>query len=205
MFDKIKELYSTYEPFNNFTSQKVGSNKYKVYDKFSNKKDAAKLLDKINTNLLLLLVHLENKYGNNKIYKYNKFDKNRQDYISNAVGRLRKNYRPFNIQENIPTFLNKDTSYTINKGEVFSLCLRYVDKKEKFHDFNTIMFVALHEFSHLFTKSYGHNTEFWTNFKFILYEAVDLNLYTPVNYRLHPAKYCGITINYCPMYDMNLN
>ena len=36
------------------------------------------------------------------------------------------------------------------------------------------MYVALHEVSHIATKSIGHNDEFWNNFKFMITEAKKL-------------------------------
>jgi hypothetical protein len=49
-------------------------------------------------------------------------------------------------------------------------------------DINTLMFVCLHEMSHIATASIGRGTEFWTNFKFILEEAQSIGIYDPQNY-----------------------
>ena len=35
------------------------------------------------------------------------------------------------------------------------------------------MFVIIHELSHIMSKSIGHNSEFYDNFKFLLKEAVE--------------------------------
>ena len=43
------------------------------------------------------------------------------------------------------------------------------------------MFVALHEITHIMTKSIGHTEEFWRNFKFILQEAVELEFIQEMN------------------------
>ena len=64
------------------------------------------------------------------------------------------------------------------------------------------MFVALHELSHIATKSIGHTTEFWNNFKFLLQEAVKIKIYEPVNYKKKPKNYCGMKITDNPYYDM---
>ena len=45
------------------------------------------------------------------------------------------------------------------------------------------MFVAIHEIAHIMTLSVGHTEEFWNNFKFLLENAVELNIYTPVDYK----------------------
>jgi hypothetical protein len=144
------------------------------------------------------------KFNVNNINEHTKMSKQKKLYLLGAIRRVKSNYRPLNVRENVPSVFNKDTSYTINKGDVFSLCLRFVSDKDNFHDFNTIMFVALHELSHLFSETYGHNKEFWTNFKFILQQAIGINVYTPLNYKYNKTPYCGIMITYNPFYDTQL-
>ena len=68
-------------------------------------------------------------------------------------------------------------------------------------DLNTLTYVAIHELSHIASKSVGHNDEFWDNFKFLLIEAEKINIYTPVDYKKKPVKYCGSTIHDNPYYD----
>ena len=96
---------------------------------------------------------------------------------------------------------SSDTSYSENKGQKIVVCLR--DKTKKPHypliDQNTVMFVMLHEMSHLMTETIGHTQEFWTNFKRILHDAVQLGIYTPVNYAHQPTPYCGMTITDTPI------
>jgi len=208
ILNKLSEYFNSVtlsEKFTNkLTKHKIGSNDYKVYDNFTNKKNAAILLDNINLNLLKLLKYLDDKYNINNINYNYKSTKEDKVYILYAILRLKKNYRPFNIQENLPSIFDKDTSYTINKGDIFALCLRFVNNTDEFHDFNTIMFVALHEFAHLFSKTYGHNKEFWTNFRFILKNAVEMGIYKSVNYKYNNKPYCGIQITYSPLYDNKL-
>jgi predicted metal-dependent hydrolase len=64
------------------------------------------------------------------------------------------------------------------------------------------MYVALHEVSHIATKSIGHNDEFWNNFKFMITEAKEINIYNPVNYQKEPARYCGMNISDNPYFDL---
>lgn len=94
-----------------------------------------------------------------------------------------------------------DTSYSENKGSRIVVCLR--DKTKSPHypliDKNTIMFVLLHEMAHLMTDTIGHTAEFWTNFKRILQDAVQLGIYTPVNYAQRPTPYCGMKITDSPI------
>ena len=69
-------------------------------------------------------------------------------------------------------------------------------------DEHTLMFVAIHELSHIATKSIGHKTEFWENFKFLLEQAKAAGIHTPRDYKKEPQKYCGITIRDSPAYDL---
>ena len=86
------------------------------------------------------------------------------------------------------------TSYTVNKGEQVSFCL--VSKKtNKVHDINTLMYVAIHELSHVASTSYGHDELFKKIFKFFLEEAIKINIYKNVDYNEKPIEYCGMDIN----------
>ena len=64
------------------------------------------------------------------------------------------------------------------------------------------MFVGIHEISHVATKSVGHTDEFWKNFKFLLEQAVEIKIYTPVDYKKNPKRYCGMEITDNPYYDL---
>lgn len=92
----------------------------------------------------------------------------------------------------------KNTSYSINKGEKVVLCLRQKDGTNQFADENIILFVALHEISHIMTKSVGHTDEFWSNFKFVLIDAQNAGIYKCIDFESKPQKYCGITITNSP-------
>ena len=50
------------------------------------------------------------------------------------------------------------------------------------------------------TLSIGHNDEFWENFKFLLNNAIEINLYKNINYSDEPKKYCGIVVSDNPLY-----
>jgi len=117
------------------------------------------------------------------------------------VTRLVENFNPTTIKETLPT--SEYTAYSENKGEKIAFCL---NKKKKNNnnliDSNTLTFVAIHELSHIMTESIGHNEEFWNNFKFLLENAVELKLYTPVDYKKTPENYCGMDITDNPYYDL---
>ena len=116
------------------------------------------------------------------------------------VKRLVKNFNPRKISETLPT--SKFTAYSENKGEKLAFCTTTTKKGNKLIDKNTLMFVALHELSHIATKSIGHTTEFWENFKFLIENAKEINIYTPVDYKESPKEYCGMTISDSPYFDL---
>jgi hypothetical protein len=134
---------------------------------------------------MTLINYLENKYkGSPK---------------SISVAFLKSNYRPYKMEEYSPLQNDNNTSFVIDKGQIYKLCLR--DKKSgKLHDINTLMFVNLHELTHLYNATYGHDSDFWKSFKFILDSAVELGIYKPINYNTHPRPYCGIVINHNPLF-----
>jgi hypothetical protein len=82
------------------------------------------------------------------------------------------------------------------------MCLRQRQgPDESLVDENVMMFVALHEFSHVCTKTVGHDADFWNNFGWILKEAEAQNLYKYTDFSAHPVSYCGVYITDSPRYD----
>jgi len=94
------------------------------------------------------------------------------------VQRLVDGFNPQKVVETLPT--SEYTAYSENKGEKLAFCLNR-DKKDNSHliDINTLTFVAIHELSHVMTKSIGHKSEFWENFKFLLEEAKAAGIHQP--------------------------
>ena len=116
------------------------------------------------------------------------------------VQRLVKGFNPKSISETLPT--SELTAYSENKGEKIAFCLNRSKNGTTLIDENTLTFVALHELSHIMTKSVGHKQEFWQNFKFLLGEAVEIKIYNPVDYKKKPQSYCGMTITDNPLLDI---
>lgn len=119
-------------------------------------------------------------------------DKDKGEYIKN----LKESFNPEYITENIPGSLY--VAYSVNKGEELSLCIREKDT-ESFIDNNTIIFVAIHELSHIMTPESGHTPLFWDNMKYLLEQASSQGIYMPQDYSQSPVKYCGMDINSTPM------
>lgn len=114
--------------------------------------------------------------------------------------RLVIGFNPTKISETLPT--SELTAFSENKGEKIAFCLNKKKNGSKLIDINTLTFVALHELSHVATKSVGHGQEFWQNFKWILQNAKEAGIYSPVDYKQQPEDYCGMTINDNPYYDL---
>lgn len=144
---------------------------------------AADLLAETTQNMIKLVEHLGDKYPDR-----------------DNVKRLVKNFNPRKVNEILPT--SKFTAYSENKGEKLAFCTTTTKTGDTMIDRNTLMFVALHELAHIATKSVGHKTEFWHNFKFLLQNGEKINIYKPVNYKEKPKNYCGMTISDSPYYDI---
>jgi hypothetical protein len=114
--------------------------------------------------------------------------------------RLVKNFNPKKVSETLPT--SELTAFSENKGEKIAFCLNKKKNGSKLIDINTLTFVALHELSHLATESIGHKQDFWQNFKWILENANEAGIYSPIDYKKSPEEYCGMTINDNPYYDL---
>jgi hypothetical protein len=156
---------------------------YRVRD-LPDKQRAADLLAKLRQKLGTLMDSLTKSYPNKP-----------------QVQRLVSNFKadPDRFLESTPDA--EHTSYSVNKGESVHFCLRQRDGTEQLVDDNVMMFVAIHEMSHMITKSVGHEPEFWNNFGWLLREAESKGLYKPTDFKSHPVMYCGVSITDSPKYD----
>ena len=173
-----------YETFSNeiiYVKSDVDGKVYLVRN-LPDSKDAANLLATVKLKCVKLVGYLSEKYQNNP-----------------AIDRLILKYNPDNITESGKN--SKYTSYSVNKGEKIVFCIRSRDGNEKLVNINTLIFVALHELSHIMTKSIGHTDEFWDNFKFLLREAISIKVYKYQDFRRKPVKYCGTEITDTPLND----
>ena len=143
----------------------------------------ADLLAKVTAKMKKLVKYMEEKYPSRE-----------------NVKRLVKNFNPKKISETLPT--SKYTAYSENKGEKIAFCTTTTKEGSKLIDENTLTFVAIHELGHVMSESIGHKKEFWQNFKFLLKNAVDIDIYQPIDYKKKPKKYCGMTISDNPYYDL---
>ena len=124
--------------------ESIDGNKYMV-NNIDNKEISANLLSQINKRIFLLKDYL--------FKNINKFLDKKNDILL-----LNKNLN--NRTKIYETEIDsKYTSYSVNKGEELVFCLRS-KKTTEFHDINLLMYVALHEISHLACKEIGHTQLF---------------------------------------------
>tara|TARA_Y100000768_G_C23955371_1_gene672470 strand:- start:435 stop:1025 length:591 start_codon:yes stop_codon:yes gene_type:complete len=182
IFISIK-LYINSDTFNlRCIISDVNGKKYCVRDRNKLEMSADKLAE-INIKLDKLVSHLKTTYPDKECVKL-----------------LIKNYDPKKIYETLPT--SEFTAYSENKGEKLAFCLDTEKKNGRLIDINTLTYVALHELSHIATKSIGHTDEFWQNFKFLITEAKKIKIYNPIDYSKTPARYCGMNITDNPYYNV---
>jgi hypothetical protein len=160
----------------------VDGEKYCVRERKDVQK-ASDLLARTTEKMKTLVKHLDEKYPKDK----------------ENVRRLVTKFNPKKIVETLPT--SEYTAYSENKGQKIAFCLnKQKENNNNLIDENTLMFVALHEMAHVASKTIGHNTEFWDNFTFLIGEAEEFQLYTPIDYSKKNADYCGMTITSSPYF-----
>ncbi len=160
----------------------VDGNKYCVRES-SKVKDSADLLAKVTEKCKKLVKYVGEKFPDQE-----------------NVKRLVNGFNPQKVMETLPT--SEYTAYSENKGEKLAFCLNTEKNGNTMIDEHTLTFVAIHELSHIATKSIGHKSEFWENFKFLLEQAKAAGLHTPKDYKKEPQKYCGMTIRDNPAFDL---
>jgi len=161
----------------------VDGNKYCVRER-EKLQDAADLLAKITDKCKSLVDFCREKYPEKE-----------------CVKRLVVGFNPQKIMETLPT--SEYTAYSENKGEKLAFCLnRTKEGEDNMIDEHTLTFVAIHELSHIATKSIGHKSDFWENFKFLLECAKESGIHDPADYKKKPTEYCGMKIHDSPYYDV---
>ena len=139
----IVHLYSDNQELINeyFTAQHIQSDVddriYNVVGGFTDSKEAANRLSVVHNFMVDYMKYLKKKF----IIQEQGTPQERA-----FVSRVLDNYHPDTLKENDPK-PGEDTSYVLNKGDQFGLCLRSKtgDTKGQFHDFELLKFVSLHE------------------------------------------------------------
>lgn len=196
-------IIAIYFYYSEYNTMRFGQ--YHIHRTSTVPNDSLVILQEIDRRIIILKDHLNKKYGCetcpyiisnssvsqavNIISQYNMRERMQQ---------LSNNYTGAHLYEISPNNITGDTSFTEGKGRKIVMCLR--SKSGDLHDINTIMFVALHEITHVMNDRWGHETYFWDLFKIILVNAVECRIYTPVDYASAPVTYCGLQISQNPLY-----
>lgn len=154
--------------------------KYYTVRDISNKQQSADTLAEINKRVETLFEFLNTKECDN-CSSY-------QDNIN--LMRNRYKYTEKNLTENTEL---QDTSFTIDKQEV-NMCLATRDSNNDIYDINKLMYIFIHELSHVGCESVGHNDEFKHFFHFLAKQSVKCGILKYVNYSAKNEEYCGIQL-----------
>jgi hypothetical protein len=163
----------TYQEFNNNGIKKI----YLVRE-MPDKDDAVKILGKLDITLKDLVKTL---------VKDNSIDIEMLGYIKAIVNKIDSVV----IQESSAD--SKYTSYSVNKGEILVFCLRS-KRSYKIHDFNDLLYVAIHEIAHIGCPELGHTPLFFKINKFLINKAIEKGIYKYIDYSKNIKEYCGIDL-----------
>lgn len=173
----------------------IDNNTYMVQNR-KDSKQAANFLAKLRNNIFAITDYTNQKLAltsknpkSNEAKRYNEF----KPYI------LQLNNKIKNVVVRESAKNSVTTSYTVNKGEQIIFCIRSKSitngTKDDIHDFNVVMYVLLHEISHVACPEYDHTPLFKKIFKFLCEEAIEMGIYQKIDFVSTPREYCGMTIN----------
>jgi hypothetical protein len=170
----------------------IDNESYMVRD-VRDKKQAANILARLKRNIYAITDYMYNKLNNHKIAQTQRY-KEFKPYIL----QLKQKIKGVVVKESSANTVY--TSYTINKGEQIIFCIRSksitsVLTSNDIHDINLIMYVALHEISHVACPGYDHTPLFKKIFRFICEEAIEMGIYKRIDFVAHPKEYCGMKIH----------
>lgn len=145
------------------------------------KKEKAELLGDIVERMYILKNHLV--MNKDKFPKY-------KDYIN----QLEENFTQSRtiIYETDPE--SNLTSYSVNKGEELSVCLKS-KKTGKLHEINLLMYVVIHEMAHFACHEIGHGELFKKIFRKFAQEAIKIGIYKKEYFESNPVEYCGMVLS----------
>lgn len=191
----ILYMYFESQTYDVLPTKSTIDNQEYIVRNLPDRKDAANLLATIRGKMIELIKYLDG-IDSKELEVYLRENDSVED-VQKAIIRLKKRFQPDNLSESTPN--DKYTSYSVNKGEKLVFCLRAKNKNETLVDPNIMIFVALHELSHIMTKSVGHTEEFWNNFRILLRVAIRQKIYQNLDFNNYPQDYCGTKITDTPL------
>lgn len=171
---------SNIEGFLEYITSSINNKEYGIQEDLPNPERTVDKLAFIHNFIIDFVNYLQNKYPDDV-----------------RVKRLQKRTADIVIEES--EFENGVSSFTVNKGELLSVCVRSKENPENIHKNQLLLFVIIHELGHIASKSFGHNDEFNRNFKWLLDEAQNVG-YTAIDYSVNPVKYCGVNVSNNPLF-----
>lgn len=167
---------------------------YTVIKRFPDRNEASRKLHLINNNAIELIKYIKKQNPDPNLFEFELIDL------------LKNKYNPDELKELDAVWSVGHRAMT-DKDKNISMALR--KKTGDFYDMNLLMFVFLHELSHVatpvkYTEKDGHPSEFWKTFKFLLIHAEEINIIENINFKEYPSEYCGIPIIYNPYFDESL-
>lgn len=164
-----------------YTKSDIDDTHYLVRN-VTDKQEASNTLARIRQNVIKLSDYLYLNINDGNIKKYKKY-----------VIRLHQKVRDIVLLESEQDSIY--TSYSVNKGEQIIFCLRSRKTRDNLHDINLMMYVVLHEISHVACPIYdNHGPLFREIFSFIATSAVNIGLYKKINFAINNTEYCGLNI-----------
>lgn len=151
--------------------------------------------------LVLILVHCKKKTSNTQVpiksssgKEYYVLDSPQKQYVADVLDevslRVDKLFEVVpkpqrfkgQFEEAVPHLGKKFMGYTVNKGERIALCV------EEDTDVNTLMYIVIHELSHVMTDEYGHGEEFYKNMTQLIEVAQKQGIY---EHSQRHEEFCG--------------
>lgn len=163
-----------------YVKSNINNVEYLVRDT-PDKQEAADKLGLINVNI-------------NKFIDYVYANRNNEEYSKNKqyIEQLHDRIKNVIISESSAD--SSYTSYSINKGEQLVFCLRS-KYNNSLHDLNLLMYVVLHELSHVGCPEYGHGPLFKKIFAFFAECGMKCDVYKKIDFNKKPEEYCGLIIS----------
>lgn len=121
--------------------------------------------------------------------------------LGKLVADLLARWNPDELSEGSPLNVERETAYTVGHGQEMVYCLRQKNSPHSILPDELLFFVALHEMTHIFTPGFVHPDCFWEHFKWVLHEVDSAGIYSPPDFSLAPANYCGLNVNHSPLTD----
>ena len=173
-------IYIKYQKYDVIYVKSDIDNEYYLVRDVDDKQQASNLLAKIKGNITELTDYL---YKNKDKYP---------DYIP-YIDQLHNRIKNVVILETAEDSVY--TSYSVNKGEQIVFCLRSRKFRNQMHKLNLLMYVVLHEISHVACPEYGHTPLFKKILAFITLIAIKNRLYQKIDFMKNPTEYCGLLIS----------